>query len=117
MPRTDPAAASSLQQRLAACRDAEDWFRELDVPFDPQVLNVGRLHVMRLFGRELEALTGDGADAGALRERTRAALRRAYGALVTASPLEHRVFKVLQDRAPGQFVPLSQVHPDLGDGA
>ena len=109
MPTTEPTSgptsgqASDLPPALAACRDAEDWFAALRVAYDPRVLDVGRLHVLRLFGRELEAV--DRSDAAAVR----GALERAYRALVEAGPLEHRLFKVLADRAPGQFVPLEQV--------
>jgi nitrogenase-stabilizing/protective protein len=96
---------------LAACRDAEDWFRELDVAYDPRVLDVGRLHVMKLFGRELAQLDASPGLAG-----YRAALERAYRTLLAGGPLQHRVFKVLQDRAPGQFVPLSEVRVDDSGG-
>jgi nitrogenase-stabilizing/protective protein len=88
---------------LAECRDAEDYFRLLGVEYDEQVLAVGRLHILKLFGAELAV---DGADAAAADlARCRAALERAYAALVSDGPLGHRVFKVLRDRAPGQFVP------------
>jgi nitrogenase-stabilizing/protective protein len=103
VPTTDLAA------QLAQCRDAEDYFAALGVEFDPRVLDVGRLHVMRLFGRELEEIGG--ADP----EQLRAALTRSYQALVTGGPLDHRVFKVLSDRAPGQFVPLAEVGIEGGD--
>jgi nitrogenase-stabilizing/protective protein len=110
--RAGTVPAGTLPADLAACHDAEDWFRALDVGYDPTVLDVGRLHVLRLFGRELQQL-GESADLptddAQLRTAHRAALERAYRALVTAGPLEHRVFKVLRDRAPGQFVPLDDV--------
>lgn len=114
MPTTDPV--------LTACRDAEDYFRALDVAYDASVLAVGRLHVLRLFGQELELIDAAGLqlDAVAQQDLYRAALQRAYQAIVAAGPLEHRVFKVLRDRAPGQFVPLAEVaieaRPQDGDG-
>jgi nitrogenase-stabilizing/protective protein len=103
-----PVPAAGLSW-YAGCRDAEDWFAALDVPYDPQVLAVGRLHVLRLFGRELR--TVDAGAPGALR----AALERSYQALVDAGPLDHRVFKVLRDRAPRQFVPVTLAVEGEGD--
>ena len=93
---------------LAGCRDAEDYFRELQVDHDPRVLAVGRLHVLRLFGREARSVPPD-AGPDAQRAGYRAALERAYAALLDGGPLQHRVFKVLQDRAPVGFVPLAEV--------
>jgi nitrogenase-stabilizing/protective protein len=43
------------------------------------------------------------------RVRYREALRRAYTAFTTAGALDHRVFRVLQERAPRNFVPLHLV--------
>jgi len=101
-----PAGVPGLPAELAGCRDAEDWFAALGVGYDPAVLAV-----LRLFGRELQDV--DAADPAAVR----AALERSYRALADAGPLEHRVFKVLQDRAPRQFVPLAQVTAEgAGDG-
>jgi len=110
VPTTEPAGRpDGLPPALAGCRDAEDWFAALRVAYDPRVLAVGRLHVRRLFGRELEAI--DRSDPVAVRN----ALERAYRALVEAGPLEHRLFKVLADRAPGQFVPVEQVLIEGGE--
>ena len=52
--------------------------------------------------RELSRFAPSGEDRDLV--ACRAALERAYQALLEAGPLKHRVFKVLADRAPGQFV-------------
>jgi nitrogenase-stabilizing/protective protein len=109
---------------LAGCRDAEDYFRVLGVDYDERVLGPARLHVMRLFGRELAQLGLPTTDPAAEQDddlpRYRGALERAYAALLDGGPLRHRVFKVLADRAPGQFVPDADVvvetlDPDGGE--
>ena len=120
MPTTEPTTGptsgpAGLAALYPGCRDAEDWFRALDVAYDPRVLDVSRLHVLRLFGRELERLAHGGGPppAGdALRAVHRDALERAYQALVTGGPLTHRVFTVLADHAPGRFVPVAEVRTD-----
>jgi nitrogenase-stabilizing/protective protein len=122
---------TELTARLLACRDAEDYFAILEVPFDPHVLRVSRLHILRLFGPALQAYltdslpedlagglagaagglagaAGRGADSPAAR-RLREALAAAHGVFASSTALDHRLFKVLQDRAPGPartFVPL-----------
>ncbi|MGK3995688.1 nitrogenase stabilizing/protective protein NifW [Sorangium sp. So ce1024] len=93
-------------RRLSA---AEDFFRYLDVAYDPAVLNVARLHILRRMGETLarDALTG--LDDAAVRASCRGHLVAAYNDFVTRSPLEERVFKVLKDAVKprkGAFVPL-----------
>lgn len=101
-----------LTADLLACRDAEDYFRVLDVPFDPHLLHVNRLHILRLFGPALRAYLADGGDRGSgspAALRLGAALADAHDVFTSSSALDHRLFKVLQDRAPRStrtFVPL-----------
>jgi nitrogenase-stabilizing/protective protein len=78
-------------KRLSA---AEDFFRRLEVEFDPRVLAPARLHILRRMGESLsqarlEELTD--AEVWAL---AREALRSAYADFTRSSPLEERVFKV-----------------------
>jgi nitrogenase-stabilizing/protective protein len=110
----------SAPEALAECQDAEDYFRLLGVEYDERVLAVGRLHVLQLFGRELAALgparpdINTCLDGEAELPRYRAALERAYAAFRDGGALQHRVFKVLRDRTPGQFVPDSALELDGG---
>lgn len=100
-----------LSTRLLACRDAEDYFAALDVPFDPQVLQVNRLHVLRLFGPALQEYLASPVDAETqAAERLREALAAAHEAFTVSTSLDHRLFKVLQDRAPRGFVPLDSIN-------
>lgn len=100
---------------LAACVDAEDYFQLLGVDYEERALAAGRLHILRLFGRELTAagleagLNAAGEVPAEELPRYRAALERAYATLLDGGPLQHRVFKVLADRAPGQFVPDTEI--------
>ena len=113
----------SVFQDLSRLSTAEDFFAYLGVPFDPRVLNVARLHILRRMG---ERLAGDGPGAGAggpsptpqddeaTRSRYRAHLQAAYDDFLARSPLQERVFKVLKDsvkerptKKAAPFVPLS----------
>jgi len=100
-------APGTLVARLLACRDAEDYFAALDLPFDSQVLQVNRLHILRLFAPALQEYLGSTADAEPqAAQRLREALAAAHGTFTASTALDHRLFKVLRDRAPRSFVPL-----------
>lgn len=103
---------SNLLDRMRSLSAAEDFFALLKVPYDPVVLQVARLHILRRMGQYLSeetltALTDDAAE-----EACRATLVRAYTDFTTSTPLEQRVFKVLKDAvspARSAFVPLSEL--------
>ena len=97
---------------LRSLSSAEDFFVRLDVAHDPSVLDVARLHILKRMGEYLRGADLDGLDDQQAEARCRDILSRAYQDFVAGSPLEHRVFKVLQDAlAPPNrpFVPLSQL--------
>ena len=50
----------TVLEQLAKLSSAEDYFRFLGVPYDPAVLNVARLHILRRMGDNLRK-AGDGA--------------------------------------------------------
>lgn len=116
----------SFPAALADCRDTEDYFRLLGVEYDERALATGRLHVLELFRRELAVLGPvpvqigeDVVDTDPALLRCRGALERAYTAFLDGGALRHRVFKVLRDRAPVQFLPdadlVAALEPDGGD--
>lgn len=101
---------------------AEDFFTVLDLPYDPAVIRVKRLHIMHRFGTYLNEIEGlDALPDDEARTLCRDALERAYRDFETTSPLQDRTFKVLKDAvAPLQdadaepwrnptFVPLSTI--------
>ncbi len=95
-----------LPTELRCCHTAEEFFALLDVPYDPRVLNVNRLHILRHFAGQLDDLAARGAQS---RAACHAALVRSYQAFSTGSALDHRLFKVLRDHAPTAFVPTAEV--------
>lgn len=101
--------------RLAAfkrCQTAEEYFQVLDVPYDQKVINVNRLHILRHFAGQLMELhlrRDSPEEPERLLGGYRAALTRSYEAFSTGTALDHRVFKVLRDRAPAAFVPATAV--------
>jgi nitrogenase-stabilizing/protective protein len=83
--------------QLKRLSSAEEFFTFLDVPYDPQVLNVARLHILRRMGEYLRGETLAEASDDTARASCRAHLEHAYNDFVNSSPLAERVFKVLKD--------------------
>ncbi|CDI12023.1 nitrogenase stabilizing/protective protein NifW [Agrobacterium pusense] len=109
-------SSDTIIAQLKGLSTAEEFFEALDVSYEPKVLDVSRLHIMKRMGQYLaEEYFSDH------RARARDALERAYVEFATCSPLSHRVFRVLQQRdptktaAPGQtFVSLDSVLKSFG---
>ena len=86
---------------LAKLSTAEQFFETLAVPYDPEALNIHRLHVLKRF-RELVRGQGESAS----EESCRTALATAYGEFIEGKG--RKTFKVFKDAMPG-FVPLSDI--------
>jgi nitrogenase-stabilizing/protective protein len=105
---------------LGRLSSAEDFFFALDLPFDPAIVNVARLHILRRMGQYLRGDALDFLDDDATRAACRSHLETAYQDFVRSSPIAERVFKVHQDAmkpaepAKQPFVPLSAL---TGPGA
>lgn len=87
----------STLDSLKGLSSAEEFFRVLEVPYDPRVLNVCRLHILRRMGHYMRAEDLAGGTDEIIRQRCKSFLERAYQDFVESTPLQERVFKVLQD--------------------
>jgi nitrogenase-stabilizing/protective protein len=96
-----------LTADLSRLSTAEEFFHYLDVPFDPAVLNVSRLHILKKMGQTIARTPLVDMEEPAARELCRDALRTAYADFVARSPLEERVFQVHKKAGGGAgLVPL-----------
>jgi nitrogenase-stabilizing/protective protein len=86
----------TVLEQLEKLSSAEDYFRFLAVPYDPAVLNVARLHILRRMGDNLRK-AGVEPDEDKARAYFRAHLERAYQDFLTSTPIKERVFKVHKD--------------------
>ncbi len=107
---------SLIVEKLKGLGSAEEFFATLEVDYDPKVVSVSRLHILKRMGQLLASIEETGGDEAAITESCRAALREAYAEFETKSPIETRLFKVLKDRDPNApkksaraFVPLSDL--------
>lgn len=95
----------TVLEQLSKLSSAEDFFRFLDVPYDPSVLNVARLHILRRMGDNLRKASAE-VDNTKVRAYFRAHLERAYQDFLGSSPINERVFKVHKDAVRSNAVPL-----------
>ena len=76
-----------MLEQLAKLSCAEDYFRFLGVSYDPAVLNVARLHILRRMGDNLRE-AGLEPDEEKARAYFRAHLERAYLDFVKSTPIK-----------------------------
>jgi nitrogenase-stabilizing/protective protein len=98
---TPAIAAPPAAGGLAALRQlsaAEEFFEFFALPFEPRVVQVYRLHILRHFAQELERIdrTSPGLAEPERLALYREALRRAHDVFVHSTAQEQRLFKVFQ---------------------
>ncbi|WFU29034.1 nitrogenase stabilizing/protective protein NifW [Bradyrhizobium sp. CB1717] len=106
--------AIGILDRLSKASSAEDFFSLLGVDYDPKIVNVARLHILKRMGQYFAEEQFAGAAEPEIRARCKAMLERAYADFVASSPIDQRVFKVLKEAAAdpkkaAAFVPLSEL--------
>ncbi|WP_342724051.1 nitrogenase stabilizing/protective protein NifW [Bradyrhizobium sp. B097] len=103
---------TGILDRLSKASSAEEFFSLLGVDYDPKIVNVARLHILKRMGQYFAMEQFTGAAEPEIRARCKAMLEQAYADFVARSPIDQRVFKVLRDavadpKKPAAFVPLS----------
>jgi nitrogenase-stabilizing/protective protein len=98
----------SLQDELEELESAEDFLDYFQLPYDPSVVQVNRLHILQRFHDYLvEAATGMPEDDEPRREVHKKLLERAYQDFVESDALHEKVFKVFRMHEPQTvFVPI-----------
>lgn len=101
-------------QQLKALSSAEDFLQYFGVPFDQQVVNVSRLHILKRFFQYIrqENLLAQTNEVG-LYTLYREQLVKAYGDFVKSTPAQEKVFKVFQDVGGRQHVTLDSLKSSL----
>jgi nitrogenase-stabilizing/protective protein len=87
----------SVFDELRKLSSAEDFFEALGVDFDPAVVRVARLHILRRMGEYLAQNDLDGASDAEARAACKEHLAKAYADFVASSPIAERLFKVHKD--------------------
>lgn len=104
----------SFLQQLKALSSAEDFLQYFGVPFDQQVVNVSRLHILKRFFQYIrqENLLAQTDEVG-LFTLYREQLVKAYADFVKSTPAQEKVFKVFQDVNGRQHVTLDSLRLSL----
>ena len=110
-----PIDVADILKRLTSLGSAEEFFSALNVKYDPQILHVCRLHILKRMGEYLKSEDFDGLPDRVIAARARATLERAYDDFTRSSPLQQRVFKVLKDHDPSRPVAPGQAFVALDD--
>lgn len=76
---------------------AEDIFTYLLLPYEAEVLNVSRLHIMKRFGGYLKEAEFDGLDQDTVFLKCRDILKQSYSDFCESTPMQEKVFKVFRD--------------------
>jgi nitrogenase-stabilizing/protective protein len=105
----------SVLEDLGRLSSAEDFFTYLDVPFEPTVVQVSRLHILRRMGQYLKGSELDGAFEGLEEEKIKAACRehleQAYQDFIASTPIQERLFKVHKEAIEPKPEPASNFVP------
>jgi nitrogenase-stabilizing/protective protein len=113
-PSLEHAPMEAFLQQLKTLSSAEDFLQYFGVPFDQQVVNVSRLHILKRFFQyirkeNLLALTNE-VD---LFTQYREQLVKAYEDFVKSTPAQEKVFKVFQDAGGRQHVSIESLKASL----
>ena len=88
-------------------KDAEDYFEFFGLTYDPNVVNVNRLHILRKFAQLVQDEDKSQSEEKKLNAYRRA-LQTSYDLFLTSSSVEQKLFKVFQDK-PKNVVMLSDI--------
>ena len=91
------SSGPSIIEELKKTSSAEDFFTLLKVEYEPQILNVARLHILRRMGEYLfKEDFSSFSDEEAI-EKCKTFLEQAYVDFTKSSPIAERLFKVHKD--------------------
>jgi len=87
----------AILDELNALSAAEEFFTILNVNYDPSVVHVARLHILRRMGQYLRKQDMSGLNDDEIYTFCREQLEKAYTDFTKTTPIEERLFKVHKD--------------------
>jgi nitrogenase-stabilizing/protective protein len=104
---------NEMMTSLHALSSAEEFLEFFGVEYQPAVVHVNRLHIMKRFSQYLRSTPGvDALEPEAMRAVYKDLLERAYQDFVHSTAAQEKVFKVFQDQA-ARRVPLDALRQTL----
>jgi nitrogenase-stabilizing/protective protein len=101
----------SVLSDLEKLHAAEDFFTYLKVDFDPALVRVSRLHILKRMGKYLAGKDFTDASEEKVFDEARETLAQAYRDFCASKPIDERVFKVLQEHDPSRPVEPAEPAP------
>lgn len=99
---------SEFLKAMSSLSSAEEFLDALGVDYDPTVVSVNRLHILKRFHDYIRREDFEGAGDKVMRDRYKALLEQAYGDFLASDGVTEKVFKVFQQQKPG-FVSLGSI--------
>lgn len=105
---------SSIMSTLENFSAAEEFFEFFGIGYEPAVVHVNRLHILKRFNQYMRVTPGVNAmDAEGQYRTLRGLLLRAYEDFVRSTPSVEKVFKVFQDTDGAQHVGVDNLRASL----
>jgi len=99
--------------QLYAFSAAEEFLDFFGITYDPDVVHVNRLHILKRFNQYLaQSPVPDDVDDETAREKCTSLLTRAYNDFVKSNAAQEKVFKVFQDQD-GKSISLDKIKMGL----
>lgn len=92
--------------------DAEEYFKFFELEYDPKLVNVNRLHILKKFSQFISEIDSNSELSNEEKlNQYSLALQQAYQTFVESSPQEQKLFKVFKDK-PKNVITLTELTSD-----
>ncbi|MFW9263838.1 nitrogenase-stabilizing/protective protein NifW [Nostoc sp. CALU 546] len=90
--------------------DTEEYFEFFQLPYDPQVVHVNRLHILKLFSQNIHEIDANNPEVNQAEKLDFycTALKEAYEVFLSSTSLEQKLFKVFKQK-PNNIVMLTEI--------
>ncbi len=93
--------------------DAEEFFQFFNLPYDLEVVNVNRLHILKKFSQYIREIDDNATELSTEEKLNQysTAFQKAYEVFLESTPQEQKLFKVFNDK-PKNVVTLTEITSD-----
>ncbi|WP_414753688.1 nitrogenase-stabilizing/protective protein NifW [Anabaena sp. CCY 9910] len=90
--------------------NAEEYFDFFQLPYEPKVVQVNRLHILKQFSQSIQEIDANNSQASQAEKLDLycTALKQAYEIFLSSTPLEQKLFKVFKQK-PKNIVMLTEI--------
>ncbi|MBD2339683.1 nitrogenase-stabilizing/protective protein NifW [Calothrix sp. FACHB-156] len=90
--------------------NAEEYFEFFQLPYEPKVVQVNRLHILKRFSQSIQEIDAHNSELSQAEKLDLycTALQQAYEVFLSSTPLEQKLFKVFKHK-PNNIVMLTEI--------